>query len=139
MPPTRSKGPVRVDHTDAASAVDEFVRQLDHAHKPAIELLRQVILGVDPAIAEGIKWNAPSFRTTEWFATTHLRSRVGIGLILHLGAKVRSTPEVSIDDPDGLLQWLGKDRAMLSFADAGEIRTRQPALRRLVRQWIACV
>jgi hypothetical protein len=116
--------------------VDSFMARLLHPHKPAIEAIRQIVRGADPAIAEGIKWNAPSFRTTEYFATTHLRAKDGVGIILHLGAKVRDTGGVTIDDPDGLLNWLAKDRAMVSFADADDVRNRQSALEHIVRQWI---
>ena len=116
--------------------VDSFMAQLDHPHKPAIEAIRKVVRGADPAIAEGIKWNAPSFRTTGYFATTHLRAKQGVGLILHLGAKVRDLPDVRIDDPDGLLTWLAKDRAMVSFANVDDVRNRKSALEHVVRQWI---
>ena len=116
--------------------VDAFMAQLAHPHKPAIEAIRQVVCGADPAIAEAIKWNAPSFRTTGYFATTHLRAKQGVGLILHLGAKVRDLPDVRIDDPDGLLTWLAKDRAMVSFADVDAVTNRKSALEHIVRQWI---
>ena len=53
--------------------------QLEHPHKPAIELLRRLVLGVDPSVREGIKWNAPSFRTGEYFATTHCVARRASG------------------------------------------------------------
>ena len=59
-----------------------------------------------------------------------------MGVIFHLGAKVRQTPSVLIDDPDGLLKWLGKDRAMVTFAGMNEILARKTALERIVRQWI---
>jgi hypothetical protein len=116
--------------------VDSFMAQLEHPHKPAIEAIRQVVRGADPAIVEGIKWNAPSFRTSEYFATTHLRAKQGVGLILHLGAKVRDLPDVRIDDADGLLHWLAKDRAMVTFANADDVRNRKAALEHIVRQWI---
>jgi hypothetical protein len=116
--------------------VDRFMAQLEHPHKPAIEALRWVVRGADPTIAEGIKWNAPSFRTTGYFATTHLRAKQGVGLILHLGAKVRDVSDFSIDDPAGLLTWLAKDRAMVTFADADDVRNRKAALEHIVRQWI---
>jgi hypothetical protein len=74
---------------DTAQAVDRFMAALEHPHKPEIEALRQAICAVDPSIAEGVKWNAPSWRTTDYFATTHLRAKTGFGLILHLGAKAR--------------------------------------------------
>jgi hypothetical protein len=66
---------VTVKSTDTAAAVDAFMATLKHPHKPAIEEVRRVIFGADPSIAEGVKWNAPSFRTTGYFATTHLRAK----------------------------------------------------------------
>lgn len=116
--------------------VDAFMQTLDHPHKRAIEALRRVIVRTDPAIREGIKWNAPSFRTGEWFATTHLRAKSGIALILHLGAKVRGAPTPEIDDPARLLEWLGKDRARITFADVAAVDAAGPALERILRQWI---
>jgi len=71
---------------DTTKAVDDFMAKLDHPHKRDIEALRKLVLAVDPAIREGVKWNAPSFRTTGYFATTNLRAKAGIGVILHLGA-----------------------------------------------------
>ena len=117
------------------------MRQLEHPHKPAIESLRKLMLGVDPSVREGIKWNAPSFRTGEYFATTHLRSKKGVGLILHLGAKMRESADgtLAIDDPGKLLKWLGKDRAMLGFASADELEIKKPALIAVLRQWIRFV
>jgi hypothetical protein len=121
---------------DSSAAVDAFMAVLEHPHKAAIGAIRQAIVGADRSILEGIKWKSPSFRTTEYFATTHLRAKVGVGLILHLGAKVRAVPSVSIEDPEGLLQRLANDRAMVSFAGIDDVRAKQSALQRIVRQWI---
>ena len=129
--PARKPGP-----GDSTAAVDAFMAGLEHPCKSEIEALRKIIRGADPTIAEGVKWNAPSFRTTECFATTHLRSKRGVGLILHLGAKARDTAAFAIDDPDGMLEWLAKDRAMIAFADAGAISSGKRALQKIVRQWI---
>jgi len=114
---------------------------LEHPFKAEIELLREILLGADPAIAEGIKWNAPSFRTVEYFATTHLRGKGTIGLILHLGAKARELPAggLAVADPAGLLKWLGKDRAMIEFRQRAEIDSARGALAALIRQWIRYV
>jgi hypothetical protein len=122
--------------TDGKAEVDAFMQALDHPHKPAIEALRRIMLDTDPAIREGIKWNAPSFRTGEWFGTTHLRAKPGIALILHFGAKVRSAPTYAIDDPAHLLEWLGKDRAMIRFTDAAAVDAGRAALERILGQWI---
>lgn len=114
---------------------------LVHPHKVEIEALRKLMLEVDPSVKEGIKWNAPSFRTTEYFATTHLRAKSGISVILHLGAKVRQLPPggVAIDDPAGLLKWLGKDRAMIEFADAQSFNKAKTAMQAVLRQWVKFV
>ena len=83
---TQSRKWTKSDTTEAVSA---YMAALEHPHKALVEALRRAVLGADPAIAEGIKWNAPSFRTHEYFATTHLRTKDGVGLILHLGARPR--------------------------------------------------
>lgn len=126
---------------DTSKAVSAFMLALDHPFKKEIEVLRRIILGADPSIAEGIKWKVPSFRTTEYFATMHLRAKSGIGVILHLGAKVRasSSPEVEINDPARLLQWMGADRAMVIFADANEIGSKRRAFDAVLKQWIRFV
>lgn len=112
---------------------------LEHAHKAAIEALRRIICGADPSIAEGVKWNAPSFRTTEYFATTNLRAKDGIGIILHVGAKVREVVAFQIEDPKGLLKWLAQDRALMNFAGVQDVTAHEAAIQAIVRAWIRSV
>jgi hypothetical protein len=128
--------PRKLAAADSAEAVDAFMAALDHPHKDAVEALRKVITGADKSVAEGIKWNAPSWRTTEYFATTHLRAKTGIGLILHLGAKARDDPGMVIEDPKSILTWLGKDRAMVSYADATAVKSGATALKAVLKQWL---
>jgi len=111
---------------------------LEHPFKAEIGLLREILLGAHPTVAEGIKWNAPSFRTSGYFATTHLRGKGSVGLIFHLGAKARELPAegLAVADPAGLLKWLGKDRAMIEFRSRAEIDSARSALAALVREWI---
>jgi hypothetical protein len=124
--------------SDESGRVDAFIDSLVHPHKDAVAAMRAVILAADPAIGEGIRWNVPSFRTSEYFATMHLRMKAGIGVILHFGAKKTAISEsgVAIPDPGGLLVWLAKDRALVAFADASEVRAREPEFAALLRQWI---
>ena len=100
-----------------ALVVDTLVAGSDHSLRDAIDAIdaiRSAILGDNPAISEGIKWNAPSYRTTESFATVNMRGRNGIGLILHFGAKKSANCETgaAVCDAEGLLIWLAKDRAI---------------------------
>lgn len=152
MAKSKPKSAAHATPADTTAAVDEFMARLEHPFKAEVETLRRLILAVDPSIAEGIKWNAPSYRTTsrrttdsrttsEYFATTHLRVKDGIGLILHLGAKARDLPAggLGIDDPEKLLRWLGKDRASIELRGAADLAAKRAALQALIAQWIAHV
>jgi hypothetical protein len=118
--------------------VPAFLDALEHPHKDAIVALRAIILDADPSIDEGIKWNAPSFRTSEYFATFHLRAKKGVQMILHRGAKKREG-SVTIDDPDDMLEWLGADRASVVFADLDDVERRRATFASLIRSWITHV
>lgn len=123
---------------DRPEAVDALLAGLDHPHREGIVALRSWVGGADPTIREGVKWNAPSWRTHEYFATTHLRSKQGFGLILHRGAKVKALPEggLAVPDPAGLLKWLAPDRALVELRDRDELAAKGPALQDLLRVWI---
>ena len=122
-------------------AIERTVAQAVEAAKAEIQAIRSSIMGADPSIAEGVKWNAPSFRTTDYFATTNLREPSGVGVILHLGARVRdSGPErVPISDPQNLLKWLAKDRAMVVFKNMADFLAQKSAFEDVVRHWITFV
>jgi hypothetical protein len=120
--------------------VEAFLRALDHPFKREILALREILLGADPSISEGIKWNAPSFRTMEYFATFNLRAKGKVQIILHLGAKKRdNSAEVTIADPETLLEWLATDRAAAGFSDLEDIEAKQSAFAQVICQWIKYV
>jgi hypothetical protein len=121
-----------------AESVEVFLASLEEPQKQVAGALRQIFLAADPSIAEGIKWNVPSFRTSEYFATMNLRVKTGIGVVLHFGAKKSdiSRNGVAIPDPASLLVWLAKDRAMVTFRDVDDINTRRAAFTNLIREWI---
>lgn len=129
--------PPRTPAPKPADAVAAFLRDLDHPRKPEIEAIRKLVLGVSPAIHEGIKWNAPSFRTTDDFATFQLRAQDRVRLILHTGAKPKArTGRLEIADPTGLLEWLAPDRCLVTITDASDLRAKRAALQAIVRQWL---
>jgi hypothetical protein len=109
-----------------------------HPLHKEIEAVRRIMLGVSPAISEGIKWNAPSFRAEkEWFATVNLRSPETLQLIFHLGAKVRPDLKAfKVADPNGLMNWLGPDRAMVTLGAGRDIVANRKAFEAIVRAWI---
>lgn len=131
----------RLAPLDTDPAVEAFLAELDHPMKAELLAVRRWILTASPAIREGIKWKAPSFRTTEFFGTLNLRARGGeqrVWLILHTGAKIRRNAMTAnqLDDPTGLLEWLASDRCVVTFRDAADVEAKGPALQEIVRDWI---
>ncbi len=125
--------------TKARSAPSRDVADLlDHPLKLEIEAVRRIILGVSPAISEGVKWNAPSFRTEkDWFATIHVRAKERVQLILFLGVKKRpDLKPFELPDPKGLVKWLAEDRVMVTLGAGRDIAGNRRALEAIVRAWI---
>lgn len=123
---------------DTTAAVDALLTSLIHPFKAELQSLRAAILEADPLINVGVKWNAPSFRTHEYFATVNLRDKEGFSVILHLGAKVRGQDASAIEvaDPTALLRWLAADRALVRFRDEQDFATKRSAFIKLIRAWI---
>jgi len=136
MAARKRNGEVDPEEWQAAPAVRTFLHGLEHPLKKEIEMLRQIILAASPEIREGIKWNAPSFRTSEWFATFNLHAKDRVRLILHAGAKKKDAARPVIRDPAGLLDWRAKDRCMATFSNGKDIQARRAPLQAIIREWI---
>ena len=121
-----------------ASEVDAFLAKLNDPRKETIAAVRQAILEAAPDIGEGIKWNMPSFRTADYFATTNLNPKGGVRLILHTGAKAKASgvTGAAVPDPDRVLQWLAKDRAMVGFDGPGAVAAKRGALQAIIKAWV---
>jgi hypothetical protein len=131
---TTSTNMAAVNSTDEVNA---FMARLEHPLKAEIETVRAIILGADARIHESIKWNAPSFAVTEYFATFKLRPITTVQVVFHTGAKVKAiVNDMYIDDPAGLLKWAAKDRCVATFADMHDIASKTAALTVVVKQWI---
>lgn len=128
---------IATDSTGTAE-VDEFLRTLRHPLKPALEVLRSTIRAASTSIHEGIKWKSPSFRTTDYFATINVHGQDQLRLILTTGAEVKAsaTQGLNIADPTGLLNWLAKDRALVTFDDLQDVNAKRAALKAVIRDWI---
>lgn len=124
-----------------ASGVTSLLDAAKHPQRPVIDDMRALIAGAVPAAVESIKWNAPSFATAEHFATFHLRGKVGVQLVLHLGAKPKTAQDMRriVADDRGLLEWKGPDRAIVTVRDAAHLATIRTDLTRLITSWAAHV
>lgn len=133
MPARKSKPAAR-----ESTAVSALLAGLEHPHKAGIEVLRKWILALNEGITEEVKWNAPSFKVADHFATFRLHPPKNVQLILHTGAKARSNAKAfAIDDPAGLLKWPASDRAVLTLASESELRKHKDDVLHVLKQWIA--
>lgn len=109
-----------------------------HPLRKELDLLRSLILGADIRIEEGVKWNTASYRTTEWFATLNGPKHVKAPMvILHAGAQAKGIVlKDRITDPEGLLNWMGNDRAQIVLKDLEDIASKRTVLRSILRSWI---
>ncbi len=120
----------------AKPTVDEYVASLDSPLKEEVEMLRCIIKASVNGVGEEIKWNAPSFYTSEHFATMRLNGKEFLQLILHLGAKKSKVPDGAITDQESLLTWLAEDRACVSFPQPGAVSDKSEALKKILVQWV---
>src|SRR3954471_11420676 len=128
--------PARIEHDDSP-AVTTLIAAMVHPLKRTLEGVRRAILSADPGITEGIKWNSPSFYCHGWFATVSCRKPEQLDIVLHHGAKIRadSTSRVRIDDPNGLLTWPSKGRAILSLKSDADFQVNSKSFQRIIKQW----
>ena len=122
---------------DEVSSVDEYLTALEHPHKKEIQALRKVILGLDTRILEEVKWNAPSFRLMDHFATFRLHPVPMFQLVLHTGAKKGSPKQFRLDDPSGLVKWAAKDRCTISFESNADALAKRDTVTGIIKDWIA--
>jgi hypothetical protein len=109
-------------------SVEDYMARLEHPLKAEVEALREIIKGVNPAITEEIKWNAPSFSYTDYIATFHLRPTHHVHLIFH-------NPHIA-SIPSGILEGDYVDRRMVYFVDMDDVQAKRAELEAVVRELI---
>jgi len=118
--------------------VNSFMESLDHPHKAAINDLRAAIKTADSRIVEEIKWNAPSFKLEDHFATFKLHPPKSIQIVLHRGVKPKPLAiKFQIEDRHGLVHWKAPDRCLLEIPTSEMAIALKSEIVDLVRQWIA--
>ncbi len=122
----------------APASVDDLMRDLDHPLKAEIAAVRDAIRTAHPRVAEGVKWNAPSFRVDDYFATINLRQRDAVLIVLHRGAKVKDDDAFAkaFPDPSKLLTWLSPDRAVIKLRDMDDLVAHREALAAVIYAWV---
>jgi hypothetical protein len=125
--------------TKPAGDAEALIAALAPPQAALVRALRDFLTALDERVKQDVKWNSPSYRTTDHFATLHLRDPHKVLVILHLGVSGKPAAGLRerIPDPDALLEWRGADRAILTFENEAQLKARAVALRKLLRAWIA--
>lgn len=123
----------------AAAEVADFMDKLEHPMKREIEALRAIVRDADARLAEGIKWNAPSYSVDgEDRITFNLRGKGMIRLVFHAGAKKKNLNIRAAwgEDKSGLLEWAADDRAIVKLAGMDDVREKEDRLANAIRRWL---
>jgi hypothetical protein len=122
---------------DPSTEVRAFLEGLKHRRKDAVQAVREIVLSAHPEITERIKWNAPSFCIDgDDRITFRLQPRDMVQLVFHRGAGKRDDATFSFEDRSGLLEWVAKDRAVVTFGDREDVVAKREALRDLAKRWM---
>lgn len=112
--------------------VDEYMIALRHPLKDEVQLVREIIKGVDKNISEEVKWNAPSFSYKgEYLVTFNLRNPAHIHLVFHnpLIPQVKSK----------LLEGDYIDRRMAYFVDRQDVVAKKSALEKVIKDLVKLI
>lgn len=127
----------KTQHSVLNDEVTLFMEQLDHPYKAQINQLRGLIKKLNPEILEEIKWNAPSFKLEEHFATFKLHPPKHIQIVLHRGVKPKNdNKQFLLTDAHGLIKWAASDRCVLTLTSAEQVMELEKEISSILRQWI---
>ena len=119
-------------------SVEEYRQSLNGDTRAMIDRLRAIVASAHPDLVERIKWNAPSFGVGEADRITlGVERRGGVRLVLHRGAKPRSTTGLSFSDDEHLAKWPAPDRGVIVWRELADIERDAASLASLCRRWIA--
>jgi hypothetical protein len=113
------------------SAVESYMREIDHPFRAEMAAVRAIILEVSDKISERIKWNAPSFFYKEDLGAFNPQATEYAHLILLFPGGE------GMDDKSGLLEGNHKDRREAKFHSLDDVKAKKRALEKLVKNWVA--
>lgn len=118
--------------------VTQFLNAINHPFRAEIEELRNIILSVDNGITENIKWNGPNYCVNNADRITmSIQPPKQVRIVLHCGAKVKTTPKEKIIKNDfGILDWKGNDRAIATFKSREDVTQTKNNLKAIIAEWI---
>ncbi len=111
--------------------VADWMQQLEHPLKAEIDTVRTIIKQSNSSIKERIKWNAPSYYSTEDIVTFNHRATQHVHLIFHHPSivKIKSV----------LLEGDYKDRRMVYLPDMKAINQNKKELQRIIQESVQLI
>ncbi len=106
--------------------VDAWFEQKPHPMEPAMQRVRQIILGTDDRITETIKWSTPTFMFEGNIASFNPAKKF-VSLLFHTGAKIPGS------HPG--LEGGGDTARVMRFADADDVEAKRDQLESVIRAW----
>ncbi len=113
---------------DDPAAVSAYMTALDHPLKAEAAAVRAIIMGVDPQITEGIKWNSPSFYYKGDMVVFNFHAQDTLRIVFPNG--------IIINDHTGLLEGDYPDRRLAYFRSMDDVTAKKSALESAIRGWI---
>jgi hypothetical protein len=123
--------------------VTEHIKKLEPTLAKTVEVLRKMILSINPEIGDRIKWNNPSFYYTgdmKPFDPKEYKREI-IVMNLHKGRIMLVFPSgAKVNDKSGLLEGDYTDgRRTCVFADMADVKSKEKALKQVISTWLTLV
>jgi len=123
-----------------AQTVEQLLSALEQPQVDLINEIRALIRQAEPVLAEGVKWNAPSYALDgNDIITFNFRNYGAVALIFHTGPKGKDTKtgQRLFEDASGLVEWVADKRFVLKVADGRFLHDHTTEITRLVQTWVA--
>lgn len=108
--------------------VDDWFAKKQHPMEPAMQQVRNVILGSDDRITETIKWSTPTFMYRGNIASFNPAKKF-VSLLFHTGAKIPGD-HAGLDGDGGTAR-------VMRFADEAAVEQEKAELESVIRAWCA--
>jgi hypothetical protein len=110
--------------------VDDYIARLDHPVKGEVQVLRDIIKGVNADVTEEVKWKAPSFSYRgAYLVTFNLRNPKRIRLVFHNPAIASVRSE--------LLEGDYPDRRLAYITDMNDVKAKGAGLVDILKQLVS--
>jgi hypothetical protein len=121
-----------------AQTVEQLLTLLEHPQVDLINEVRLLIQQAEPALVEGVKWNAPSYALDgNDIITFNFRNYGSISLIFHTGPKGKDTKSGQrlFEDASGLVEWVADKRFVVKVVDGRFLQAHTAEITQLIQTW----